>query len=147
MNGGPVLEGVHLVVTDMDSTLRFYRDLGITIADDSIWSTATGAHHVEVKQRDGADLSFDSTELARSYNDGWQTSGAVVPTQLGFTVPTREEVDATYRRLIDAGNRSLQEPYDAFWGARYAIVEDPDGRHVGLMSPSDPERRGAGPSI
>ena len=36
---------------------------------------------------------------------------------------------------------SQQEPYDAFWGARYAIVEDPDGNAVGLMSPIDPDRQ------
>lgn len=27
---------------------------------------------------------------------------------------------------------------DAFWGARYAIVQEPDGNDVGLMSPHDP---------
>jgi len=40
-------------------------------------------------------------------------------------------------------------PFDAFWGARYAIVlgaryaivEDPDGVAVGLMSPSSAEHR------
>ena len=37
--------------------------------------------------------------------------------------------------------RSQQPPFDAFWGARYAIVEDPDGNSVGLMSPVDPTRR------
>jgi uncharacterized glyoxalase superfamily protein PhnB len=49
--------------------------------------------------------------------------------------------------MVGAGYRGLQEPYDAFWGARYAIVEDPDGRHVGVMSPSDDEHRTAPPSI
>jgi uncharacterized glyoxalase superfamily protein PhnB len=34
-----------------------------------------------------------------------------------------------------------------FWGARYAIVEDPDGNHVGVMSPSDPDRRRAPPDL
>jgi hypothetical protein len=31
------------------------------------------------------------------------------------------------------------------WGARYAIVVDPDGNHIGLMSPSDPALRRAPP--
>jgi hypothetical protein len=31
--------------------------------------------------------------------------------------------------------------YDAFWGARYAIVADPDGSDVGLMSPIDEQRQ------
>jgi uncharacterized glyoxalase superfamily protein PhnB len=34
-----------------------------------------------------------------------------------------------------------QPPYDAFWGARYAVVSDPDGNAVGIMSPIDPDRR------
>ena len=46
-------------------------------------------------------------------------------------------------RLIAGGtacNRRYpgrQQPYDAFWGARYAIVEDPDGNPVRLISPVD----------
>ena len=39
-----------------------------------------------------------------------------------------------------------QEPYDAFWGARYAVVSDPDGNGVGIMSPVDPARRSEAPS-
>jgi len=31
--------------------------------------------------------------------------------------------------------------YDAFRGARYAIVEDPDGNSFGLMSPIDAARK------
>jgi uncharacterized glyoxalase superfamily protein PhnB len=43
--------------------------------------------------------------------------------------------------LTGAGYKGLQAPFDAFWGARYAVVEDPNGIAVGLMSPSDPNRR------
>ena len=44
-------------------------------------------------------------------------------------------VDEVYADLTEAGYAGLQPPHDAFWGARYAIVEDPDGIAVGLMSP------------
>ena len=60
---------------------------------------------------------------------------------LGFRVATREAVDALYGRMTAAGHRGQQPPYDAFWGARYAVVEDPDGNAVGIMSPVDPTRR------
>ena len=63
--------------------------------------------------------------------------GAVI----GFRVESRDEVDRLFTDLTGAGYRGQQPPYDAFWGARYAIVEDPDGNAVGIMSPSDPERR------
>ena len=45
------------------------------------------------------------------------------------------------------GYAGRQPPYDTFWGARYAVIEDPDGNHVGLMSPIDPARRRAPPAI
>jgi uncharacterized glyoxalase superfamily protein PhnB len=60
---------------------------------------------------------------------------------LGFKVESRERVDEIYRDLVESGYRGKQEPYDAFWGARYAVVEDPDGNAVGIMSPVDPAMR------
>ena len=66
---------------------------------------------------------------------------------IGFRLASREAVDELHARLVAEGYRSRQEPYDTFWGARYAIVADPDGRDVGLMSPSDPARRSAPPEL
>ncbi|HZA78108.1 MAG TPA: VOC family protein, partial [Acidimicrobiales bacterium] len=54
---------------------------------------------------------------------------------------SREAVDELYAKVAAAGYASRQPPYDAFWGARYAVVADPEGNDVGLMSPIDPERR------
>jgi uncharacterized glyoxalase superfamily protein PhnB len=62
-------------------------------------------------------------------------------TVLGFAVPSRQAVDEIYAGLTGAGYRGHQKPYDAFWGARYAIVEDPDGNAVGLMSPIEAEHK------
>ncbi|HVM54739.1 MAG TPA: VOC family protein [Acidimicrobiales bacterium] len=60
---------------------------------------------------------------------------------LTFRVDTREEVDALYAELTGAGHEGRQPPFDAFFGARYAIVADPDGNDVGIMSPSDDTMR------
>ena len=49
--------------------------------------------------------------------------------------------------MTAAGHRGLQAPFDAFWGARYAIVEDPDGIAVGLMSPISAEHRSPPPDV
>ena len=59
---------------------------------------------------------------------------------IGFKVDRREEVDELVAALAADGVPVQQEPYDAFWGARYAIVSDPDGNGVGVMSPVDPAR-------
>ena len=60
---------------------------------------------------------------------------------IGFRVVERNTVDDLYQRLTDAGYREQQTPYDAFWGARYAVVADPDGNAVGIMSVADPSMR------
>lgn len=40
-----------------------------------------------------------------------------------------------------APNNRMQMPYDAFWGARYAVIRDPEGNSVGLESPLDEGKR------
>jgi uncharacterized glyoxalase superfamily protein PhnB len=54
-------------------------------------------------------------------------------------------VDALVAELSAAGVPVQQAPYDAFWGARYAVVSDPDGNGVGIMSPVDDAHRSAPP--
>lgn len=89
-------------------------------------------------------MDLDSREFAAVWNQGWPAgdSGAV----LGLRFPTREAVDVLCAELTGDGYVGQQAPYDAFWGARYAVVQDPDGNAVGLMSPSDPEHRSIGPA-
>ncbi len=45
------------------------------------------------------------------------------------------EVDAVYEELVSAGYHGELEPWDAFWGQRYASVQDPDGNGVDLFAP------------
>ena len=54
---------------------------------------------------------------------------------LAFRCPTPGDVDATYERIIDAGFEGKAEPWDAFWGQRFAYVRDPDGNTVALFAP------------
>ncbi len=146
-----VFDQVNIVSSDPALSIAFYRRLGVDIPETSVWRTATGIHHVTAQHGEEAgmaDLDIDSTAFAELWNAGWRgradLSGRLV---LGFRLPTRESVDETYAELTAAGHRGLQAPYDAFWGARYAIVEDPDGVAVGLMSPFSPERKSPTPKV
>jgi catechol 2,3-dioxygenase-like lactoylglutathione lyase family enzyme len=141
MGDRPILDQVNLVVRDMAAMVEFYRLLGLDIEDPPPpWD----AHHRSVRMSDGADLDLDSGSFATRWNEGWcaEESGAV----LGFRVVQRESVDALYGQLTDAGHVGRQQPYDAFWGARYALVEDPDGNTIGIMSEVDASRRTRPPS-
>jgi uncharacterized glyoxalase superfamily protein PhnB len=144
----PDLNQVDLVVRDMEAALAFYRALGVDIPDAAIWRTATGIHHVDIRMPGGLIVHFDSHALARVYDRGWrEPSGTGTRNVLSFAVSSRAEVDRIHDRLTGLGYRSAQPPYDAFWGARYAIVEDPDGNHIGLMSARDLARQTPPPDL
>ena len=144
----PVLNQLNIVVRDMEAALTFYRRLGLDIPERAVWRTASGPHHVEVAMPNGVHLEIDSIALAKHYNAGWRApAGEGSRSVVGFALPSREAVDERYAELTAAGYTGCQPPYDAFWGARYAVIEDPDGNHVGLMSPKDPARRSAPPVL
>lgn len=137
------LDQVNLIVRDVEASRAFYARLGLDFGDehDPVWS----AHHVSALHGGGTplDVDLDSTSFAAQWNEGWSgESGAV----LGFKVDTRAEVDALVTALAAEGVAVQQDPYDAFWGARYAVVSDPDGNAVGIMSPVDPAFRRPPPS-
>ena len=76
--------------------------------------------------------------------------GAIAPEGVAYLRERGIEVDEVsdtlakdelYGRLTRKGHPGVQPPFDAFWGGRYAIVADPDGNQVGLMSPIDAARR------
>jgi uncharacterized glyoxalase superfamily protein PhnB len=130
----PTFNQVNVVVADMAATIAFYKLLGLPI------DAQPDAMHVPLRFPNGLLVEFDTVAFAKQWNTGFRgtTGGSTV---LGFGVPSRDAVDAIYRTIVEAGYRGMQPPYDAFWGARYAIVEDPDGNGVGLMSPIEDARR------
>jgi len=142
----PILDQIDLVCRDVEKSLAFYRLLGVKIPKSAVWRTATGPHHLRIAMGD-MELAFDSVTLAKAYNKGFRKLSAGSSVVIGFSFATRKAVDAAYRKLTTKGHKGLQPPWDAFWGARYAIVADPDGNHVGLMSPVDPKKRSAGPNL
>lgn len=133
MRNRPVLSQLNILVRNMDATLAFYRKLGLKI------DAEPDAYHVSVKLS-GLFVEFDAATFAGQWDTG--ASGATGSSNvLGFQVASRRKVDALYANLTEAGYRGRQPPYDAFWGARYAIVEDPDGNPIGLMSPIKKKRK------
>jgi predicted lactoylglutathione lyase len=137
------LDQVNLVVHDVQASRAFYARLGLDFGDDhdEVWAN----HHVSARHGEATplDVDLDSEAFAAKWNRGGSGRRGAI---LGFKVDTREEVDGLVASLVAAGVAVQQEPYDAFWGARYAMVSDPDGNGVGIMSPVDPTRRSAAPS-
>ncbi|HUC36898.1 MAG TPA: VOC family protein [Acidimicrobiales bacterium] len=135
--GDPDLHMLNLVVQDMEESLTFYRLLGVAVpeADDVVGG------HAQVRMPSGFSLEIDTASSTRLWHAAMRSDPAPVNVVVGFSLPTREAVDERYEKMTDAGYTGRQRPFDAFWGARYAIVSDPDGNDVGLMSPMDESRR------
>lgn len=133
MAPGAVLNQLNLVVSDMTATLAFYRQLGWSIE-------APSSAHAVAQLPNGLRVEFDSKDFAAVWDSGY-AGGSGGTTVLGVSVETRQAVDELHAAFVARGHRSRQPPYDTFWGSRYAIVEDPDGNPVGLMSPSEESRK------
>lgn len=133
------LNQINIVVRDMRGSIDFYRRLGVEMEEPA---GEYEPFHVNGEATHGLKIDLDSPKFAQVWNKGWagrnDLAGRVV---IGFEVATRTDVDRLYQELTSAGHGGLQAPFDAFWGARYAVVEDPNGIAVGLMSPIDPERK------
>jgi catechol 2,3-dioxygenase-like lactoylglutathione lyase family enzyme len=126
----PQLDMVGLVVEDMARSLAFYRHLGFDLP-----ATADDEPHVEVTLPGGLRLGWDTVTTVRAFDPDYADSAGGPRMGLAFKVATPEEVDATYEKLVAAGYEGHKEPWDAFWGQRYAVVHDPDGNGVDLFSP------------
>ncbi len=100
-------------------------------------------YHRTAAMPGGVELEFDSLQSVAGWNKGWPADRRAGV--LGFRVDSREAVDQTYADLTAAGARGQQSLFDAFWGSRYAVVEDPDGNAVGIMSSPEREHRQAPP--
>lgn len=133
----PVLSSVDVVTSDVAASSSFYRRLGL---EHTVWPAEGEPHHVTIRMPGGVELMLNSVKLAKSYDPSATDEGRAY---LIFSVPTREAVDERFADLTGAGHEAIAPPFDAFWGARYAIVRDPGGIAVGIMSPSDEEHKQA----
>ncbi len=121
------LDVVGIAVRDMAESLRFYRLLGLEIPEGQESET-----HVEATAG-GLRIAWDTIELLEQIYGSWEEAeGHRI--ELAFKCDSADEVDAVYARMVERDYRGYKEPWDAFWGQRYAVVEDPDGNLVSLFA-------------
>jgi uncharacterized glyoxalase superfamily protein PhnB len=126
----PKLDAFGIVVSDMGRALAFYRRLGLEFPEG-----AESEGHVEAQLGGGMRYMLDTEEVMRSFDPEWKrpTDGHMVGG--AFHCESPEEVDGVYADLLEAGGTTYKEPWDAFWGHRYAQVRDPDGTVIDLYAP------------
>jgi uncharacterized glyoxalase superfamily protein PhnB len=125
----PAPTAIGFVATDLPRTLAFYRALGLDIPAE-----ADDAPHVEVEISEGFKLMFDPPATVQSFDPGWKAPTGGPGTALAFDCGSPGEVDDVFASMVAAGFDGHKEPWDAFWGQRYATLRDPDGNGVDLFA-------------
>ncbi|WP_433466394.1 VOC family protein [Spirillospora sp. CA-142024] len=127
----PTLNTIDIIVSDIDAAIAFYRHLGLDFTVDPAYPD-----HAGCDLPNGLHVMLDTEKFRGSAQTaGWTRPEGDPRTFLAFQFPTPAGVDAKYAELTGAGHHGTQEPWDAFWGMRYATVTDPDGNGVDLYCP------------
>lgn len=123
------LDLIGMVVEDMPRALAFYRQLGWDIPAEM-----DTEGHVEHTLPNGLRFAWDTREVIWSFDPDWQPPSGGHGIGLAFLCGSPAEVDTVYERLTDLGYHGHKPPFDAFWGQRYATIEDPDGNSIDLFA-------------
>ena len=111
------ISAVTLAVADMARSVDFYRDkVGLEILYG------------------GGSAAFSSFKVGEGYLN------LILDLQgdrawWGRLIFHVDDVDALYRRLVDAGLTPSSEPADASWGERYFHIDDPDSHELSFAKP------------
>jgi PhnB protein len=118
----------YLTVNDGVGALEFYK-------------RAFGAREVMRMAAPGGKIGHAEIRLGDSHimlSDEFPGTSTKAPTSLGGTTGSImlyvPNVDAAFKKAIDAGCKSLMAPADMFWGDRFGKLEDPYGNQWGMAT-------------
>jgi len=123
------LDAIGITSRDLAKSARFYALLGFQFPDFS----ADEKHLEPITAEGEVRLMIDDAELMKSITGEDPTP----PNHSSFAMKCQSpaDVDAGVAAIRAAGFAVVKDPWDAFWGQRYAIVADPDGYMVDLFAP------------
>lgn len=122
------LTAVAVSSKNIPKTVEFYQLLGFEFGKFS-----PSDDHVEPITQDGsARLMIDSAKLTKELTGSEPKAANHSIFALEYESP--DEVDDVAKKVKEAGFKLTTEPWDAFWGQRYAVVQDPDGYKVDLYA-------------
>ena len=124
------LDGFGLFVEDMAVMIRFYRDVlgfGIKEAEDSsnVYLVKDGTLFLLYGRKDFERMTGRRYDYAKGLNGHCE---------IALYVDTFEEVDASFRRVVDNGAVPVMEPTTEPWGQRTCYIADPEGNLIEIGS-------------
>ena len=128
------LDGFGLLVENMASMIRFYRDvLGFEIKEtedtSNVYLVKDGTLFLLYGRKDFENMPSRKYDYVKGLNGHFE---------LALYVDTFDEVDATYERVIKQGATSVLAPTTEPWGQRTCYIADPEGNLIEIGSWNKP---------
>lgn len=122
------LDAVGVTSSNLNKTVGFYQLLGFQFTEFK----ADEKHLEPLTPEGSARLMIDTKDIVKDIIGEDPKPGNHSSFAIQYNSP--EEVNTVAQKVRDSGFKVVKEPWDAFWGQRYAVVEDPDGYRVDLYS-------------
>ena len=129
LSSGMKLNALGILCSDIEESLRFYRMLGVPFPD---FDPEEGHYGADLDS--GMRLMLDTHDIFRAFVDDFTPPSGNDLIALAVECESPDGVDEAFAAITAAGFAAVREPFDAFWGQRYATVADPDGNSVDLYA-------------
>ena len=83
-------------------------------------------NYIEFKN-DGVRFAICERKIMEEYSEQYKVEPKGQLFELAFPCETSEEVDITYKKIIELGARHINGPKNMPWNQRTALFADPDG--------------------
>ena len=130
------LDGFGLLVDDMPTMVRFYRDvLGFEITEGenavNVYLVKDGTLFMLYERKNFEKMTSRKYEYLKGFNGHFEVA---------LYVDTFDEVDLEYTKAVEKGARSIWEPTTEPWGQRTCYIADPEGNLIEIGSFNKPFR-------
>ena len=128
------LDGMGLLVKDMGTMIRFYRDvLGFEIREKE------DAKNVYLVKDGTLFLLYGRADFEKMTHRGYEYAAGVNGCfEIALYVDTFDEVDEAFRKAVDQGAAPILEPTTEPWGQRTCYIADPEGNLIEIGSWNKP---------
>lgn len=131
------LDGFGLLVNDMGTMIRFYRDvLGFEIKEkedtSNVYLVKDGTLFLLYGRNDFETMTHRKYEYLKEVNGHFE---------IALYVDTFEEVDIEFHKAVSKGAEPILEPTTEPWGQRTCYIADPEGNLIEIGSFNRPFER------
>lgn len=127
------INAIGIFTSNLSKTVEFYSLIGFKFPEFK-----SDEQHLEATTTPGETrLMIDSKELIKSLIGEEPKPGNCSVFAVEYI--SVDELNKTAQKVSLAGFTVFKEPWDAFWGQRYCVVQDPDGHRIDLYAAIPPK--------